>query len=320
MTDMGEAQKYIGLHILHDREKGEMWVHQAPYVVSMAERFGIQGSSYPDTPLPSDFVLDHPWELTGEDPPLSFQGKPDPLLTLEGVKRYQQIVGSLNYAAHSTRIDVAHAVNQLSRATHAARARHMAAAERCVMYLLGTAGMGLHFTKSSGMFLECFVDANYSSSGSKKAITGFLLKVGGAPVFWTARKQDRITTSTCDAESYAVMTAVQYVEFVRDLLDELGCTQVTPTPVFNDNTAAVSLCIDPVSHKKSVQLTRQMAYVRERTQWGIIAPLHVRTTEQPADFLTKRLDAASFDRCSALSGLHPIPTLGPASSRLKGEC
>jgi hypothetical protein len=158
------------------------------------------------------------------------------------------------------------------------------------------------------MFLECFVDANYSSCGNKKAITGFLLKVGGAPVFWTARKQDRITTSTCDAESYAVMTAVQYVEFVRDLLAELGCTQVTPTPVFNDNTAAVSLCIDPVSHKKSVQLTRQMAYVRERTQWGIIAPLHVRTKEQPADFLTKRLDAVSFERCSALAGLHPLPT------------
>jgi len=52
-----------------------------------------------------------------------------------------------------------------------------------------------------------------------------------------------------------------YVEHARDLLDELGHTQFTPTPVYNDNTAAVALCIDPLSHKKSVQLTRQMAYV-----------------------------------------------------------
>ena len=308
MTDMGEAQKYVGLHISHDRELGEMYVHQAPYITSLGEKFGVSGTSFPDTPLPCDFVLEHPWEQVGDDPPPSFQGKADPLLSPEEHKRYQQIVGSLNYVAHSVRLDVAFAVNQLSRAMQAPRARHLAAAERCIKYLLGTASLGLHFNKRSGMFLECFVDANYSSSGSKKAITGFLLKLGGSPVYWTARKQDRITTSTCDAESYAIMTSVQYLEFVRDLLEELGCTQVTPTPLFNDNTAAVSLCLDAVSHKKSVQLTRQMAYVRERTKFGVIAPLHVRTTDQPADFLTKRLDASSFARCIGLAGLCLVPS------------
>ena len=111
------------------------------------------------------------------------------------------------------------------------------------------------------MFLECFVDANYSSAGGKKSISGFMLNVGGAPVHWASRKQDGITTSTCDAESYATMAAVQYIEYVRDLLAELGCMQMTPTPVHNDNTATVKLCIDPLSHKKSVQLTQPMAYV-----------------------------------------------------------
>ena len=61
-----------------------------------------------------------------------------------------------------------------------------------------------------------------------------------------------------------------------------------PTPVFNDNTAAIKLCIDPRSHRKSVQLTRSMAYVRERTEFGVIAPIHVRTKDMCADFLTKR--------------------------------
>jgi hypothetical protein len=255
MTDMGDVQKYIGLHVLHDREKGEMWVHQAPAIVELAEKFGIQGESFPDTPLPSDFVLEFPWEQFGGEPPPDFKGGPDPLLDHLSHKRFRKIVGSLNYIAHSTRIDVAFAVNQLSRVSHAPRSRHLAAAERCIAYLRGNAHLGLHFTKSSGMFLECFVDANYCSSGSKRSMTGFLLKVGGAPVFWTARKQDKITTSTCDAESYAVMTAVQYVGFTR----------------------------------------------------GLIAPLHVRTKDQPADYLTKRLDAPPFQRCCELSGLHHIP-------------
>jgi hypothetical protein len=176
-----------------------------------------------------------------------------------------------------------------------------------VLYLLGTANLGLHFSKAQGMNLECFVDANYCSAGGKKSQTGYLLCVGGAPVHWTSRKQDRVTTSTCDAESYATMAAVQYVEFMRDLLHDLGCTQMTPTPVFNDNTATVQLAIDPVSHKKSVQLTRPMAYVRERSLFGVIAPLHIDTKDQPADFLTKRLDGPPFRRCRDLCALHDPP-------------
>jgi hypothetical protein len=50
-----------------------------------------------------------------------------------------------------------------------------------------------------------------------------------------------------------------------------------------------------------------MAYVRERTQNGVIFPLHVRTVEMPADFLTKRLDEASFERCRDQTGLAPLP-------------
>jgi len=66
-------------------------------------------------------------------------------LGLDGQKRYEQLVGSLNYAAHTTRIDIAHAVNQLSRASRSPRARHLAAAERVLRYLVGTATPGSAF-------------------------------------------------------------------------------------------------------------------------------------------------------------------------------
>jgi len=68
--------------------------------------------------------------------------------------------------------------------------------------------MGLHFTKRLGLFLECFVDANYSSIEERSRLQDSSLSVGGAPVMWTTRKQDRVTTSTCDAEAYAIMDAV----------------------------------------------------------------------------------------------------------------
>jgi len=272
----------------------------------MAEKFGLQDRPTPSTPLPADFSLPHPWEQPGGLlPPVGVMVE-EPLGFAEH-KRYQRIVGSLNYAAHTTRLDVAFAVSQLSRALHCPRARHLAAAERVVCYLAGTADYGLHFKVREGTNLECYVDANYSSDASKKSITGFMLKVSGAPVYWSARKQDRITSSTCDSESQAILTAVQYVECARDVFEELGMHQTGPTPLYNDNSAAVKLAVDPIAHKRSVQLTRPMAYLRERTQNGVIFPLHVRTNEMPADFLTKRLDEASFVRCREQSGMSPLP-------------
>ena len=314
VTDMGPAQRYVGVHIHRDMEKGKMWLHQANYSLELVEKFKLIGKPFPDTPLPDDFVLHHMWESLnqGEDgePPAELKGLAEPSLSEEDKRTYQRMVGCLNYAAHVTRPDIAFAVNQLSRATHNPRPRHLAAAERCILYLGGTADWGLHFDKASGMYLENYVDASQvvvSKGTEKHAMTGFILQVAGGAVSWTSRRQDRITTSTCDSESQAIMTSCQYVEHARDQLEELGHTQLWPTPVFNDNTAAVSLSKDPKAHNKSIQLTKPMAYVRQLRKRGVISPLHVRTEHQPADFLTKRLARDAFERCRWLSGMAPLP-------------
>jgi hypothetical protein len=314
VSDMGPSRRYVGVHIHRDMEKGEMWLHQANYCLELLEKFKLVGKPFPDTPLPDNFVLHYQWEsLTrGEDsePPPELKELAEPPLSDEDKQTFQRMVGCLNYVAHVTRLDVAFAVNQLSRATHNPRPRHLAAAERCILYLGGTADWGLHFDKAHGMYLECYVDANQvvvSKATEKHAMTGFILQVAGGPVCWTSRRQDRITTSTCDSESQAIMTACQYVEHARDQLEELRQIQRWPTPVFNDNTAAVSLSKDAKAHNKSIQLTKPMAYVRQLRKRQVIAPLHVRTAYQPADFLTKRLAREAFDRCKWLSGMAPLP-------------
>jgi hypothetical protein len=309
MKDLGEATRYVGIQIV--RQQGEVWLHQATYCLQMAERFGISTKSYPETPLPSGFVLFHPWESLQEDktPPTNRVVEYETPLPPEDQNLFQQIIGSLQFAAHATRIDIAHAVGQLSKVCSKPRRRHLTAARRCVAYLAGTTEYGIHFSKANGKTLEVFVDANYAQDASQKSTTGLVLMLGGGPVYWTSRKQDRQTTSTCDAESQAVMTAVQYIEHMRDLLAELGCMQTSPTVVFNDNSATIKLCIDPRAHKRSIQLTRPMSYVREHTRRSVISPQHISTEDMIADFLTKRLGSDEFKRCRNRSGLHPLPGL-----------
>ena len=170
------------------------------------------------------------------------------------------------------------------------------------------------FSAASGVVLECYCDANFGGDPSHKSTAGLVLTLAGSPVYWASRKQDRITTSTCDAEAEAVMAAVQHVESIRDQLTEFGSVQTWPTPVYN-NSATVNLSINPKAHKKSVQLTRPMAYVRERTTLGVIAPIYVKTTDMPADFLTKNLPPESFLRCRDQLGMTLLP-----HAPLKGEC
>ena len=100
MTDLGEDQKYIGMWIKRDLEKGEMWVHQGPYILEMLEKYQIpECSLFPDNPLPSDFVLFHNWErLNLPDPRTKEEKDEDPLLDKASHKRYQRMVGALNYS------------------------------------------------------------------------------------------------------------------------------------------------------------------------------------------------------------------------------
>ena len=327
MTDMGPAQKYVGIHIHRDVEKGEMWLHQASYCLELLEKFKLVGKPFPDTPLPADFVLSYLWESLNPDedlqPPEEMAARYEPPLSPSEQKLFQRMVGSLNYAAHTTRLDIAYAVSQLSRVTQNPRARHLKAAERCILYLAGTADLGIHFSRRAGMHLEAYADASLTPSGNDRSMTGFILQVGGGPVTWSARKQDRKTSSSCDSECLAVMTACQYVQGARDQLEELGCMQVGPTPLFNDNTVTVRLCTDAEAHKKSVQLTMPMGYVRDFTLKGVIAPQYIRTTEQPADMLTKRLSPGLFEECKVRAGMRPLPaevlTLKvPAATEVQG--
>ena len=168
----------------------------------------------------------------------------------------------MNYLAHATRVDIAFATNQLSRACQKPRERRLTAAKQVLSYLAGTADWGLHFSKQGGTYLECYADASYNPDASLKSMVGVLCTFAGGPVYWTSRKQDRITMCTCDSESLSMQTAMQYVENLLDLLEDFDSMQKWPTPVFSDNSATVALSVDPHAHKKSVQLTRAMAYVR----------------------------------------------------------
>jgi hypothetical protein len=75
---------------------------------------------------------------------------------------YSSAVGMLLYLANNTRPDIAFAVRQFARFTHAPRHIHAQGLKR-IWYLLGTSDKGMILSPSDDFSVDCYVDANFAS-------------------------------------------------------------------------------------------------------------------------------------------------------------
>ena len=69
-----------------------------------------------------------------------------------------------------------------------------------------------------------------------------------------------------------------------------------PTKVFIDNQSARQLAMNPVHHQRSKHIDIKYHWIRDKVAAQEIELVHVPTTEQRADFLTKTLPADVFWR------------------------
>jgi hypothetical protein len=122
---------------------------------------------------------------------------------------YATVVGMLIYLAYSTRPDIAYAVHQAARHTHAPRVSHAVAVKRILRYLCGTRDKGIYFQPNRSNQIYCHVDANFSGlfgveDGqelvSVKSWTGYVIFFCGVPLLWVSKLQSIIALSTMEAE------------------------------------------------------------------------------------------------------------------------
>ena len=129
MTDLGETTTYLGLEVSRDRTNKTMTLCQSRYITSVVARFGMAGCNAVTTPLPPSSQL------------VPFEG----IASTSTRSAYQQIIGSLMYAAIVSRPDLAYAVNSLARYAANPAPEHLTAAKHVLRYLAGTTTLGLHY-------------------------------------------------------------------------------------------------------------------------------------------------------------------------------
>jgi hypothetical protein len=159
---------FLGIRILRDRQERKIWLCQDTYMQKLAKSFNIETNkkSYVDTPIPPSFSL------------ARFEGTADS----EIVKGYQRRIGSILYAAITTRPDVTHHCSILAGRLLNPGPNHMRATDRVFEYLIATATHAIQYESAQMNPINAFTDASYGDSPNSTSSQGYLFKFYGGPV------------------------------------------------------------------------------------------------------------------------------------------
>ena len=121
MSDLGEANLFLGLQLVRDRKQRVMRLMQTRYAEDVLRRFGMEESKPISTPM-----VPHSPLAKGEE-----------VVLAEDKAWYRSAVGSLMYLMVSTRPDLAYAVGAVSKYVEAPSPDHVAAVKRILRYVRG---------------------------------------------------------------------------------------------------------------------------------------------------------------------------------------
>jgi hypothetical protein len=286
VTELGDSKQMLGMRITRDRKAHTIKLDQELYITKALEKFGLADCKPASTPAAAH---------QGND-----EDDRDGAAAPTDLKLYQEKVGTLLYAAISTRPDIAHAVQLLTRHMQAPLKRHMHWCDRVFRYLSGTRTLGLQFGHNTseiqgGPIISAYADADWAADkADRKSVTGWLSRLNGDLISWSSKKQSGVAISTCEAELYAHASAVQEVKWLQSLTAEIGPPAQKPSIVHCDNRSTIDHVKNGVRSERTKHIDIKYHFITDNINRGVLDPHWIPTEDQQADILTKSLGRQQF--------------------------
>lgn len=288
MKDLNEVDMILGIKVR--KNSGGYSLSQTHYVDKIVSKFSDLNFKESNSPYDTSVKLE---ENSGR--------------AIDQLK-YASAIGSLMYAMHCTRPDIAFAVCKLSRYTSNPGASHWKAIGRIFGYLKRTKDFGLHYEGYPAV-LEGYSDASWITSVSdNKSTSGYVFTLGGSAVSWSSKKQTCITHSTMESEFVALAAAGKEAEWLRNLLLDI---ELWPQPMpaislYCDSEATMSSALNRSYNGRSRHISLRHSYIRQLVEDGVITITYVKSCKNIADPLTKGLSRDMVQSTSRGMGLKPI--------------
>jgi hypothetical protein len=337
MSTLGELKWFLGIHVLRNRSQRLLWLSQEAYIEKIANQYEIDLiGRLPNTPMAESELL--PTDHRSIRPTLP---SPDTDLLVRPISLpreaasmmlYQRKLGSVLYAATTTRPDIAFAVSRLARFNQNPSQEHHRAADRVIQYLYGTRSRAIYYGgdmegtngrgrdtgtgrddgrdgRSEAQSFICASDASFAdNSVDRKSSQGYIMKLFGGPIAWRANKQDTVTTSSTEAELLALSQTAKEAIFISRLFKAMTLRLNEPLIIKCDNTQTLRLITEDtaklITKLRHVDIHRhwlrqEYAMRRVRFQWTA-------TKEMIADGLTKALPKQRFQSFVNMIGMVDI--------------
>jgi hypothetical protein len=161
--------------------------------------------------------------------------------SLTGVAKdvYPSLLGSLQYAAVSTRPDVSTALSILGLAQASPTDAHLQALKKVLRYLHGSIDMRLRLGGGTDHSLQLtgFADADWANdNNTRKSRSGCLSTLGRGPINYKSKQQTRVAQSTCEAECYSAADATKEGLHLRQVMGEIFNAPITETTTISEDS------------------------------------------------------------------------------------
>ncbi|CAI7773453.1 unnamed protein product [Closterium sp. NIES-54] len=195
--EISPVVKYLGREIVRDRPARKLWLHQQGYANKLRRRFidEEQGGRVPKTPVSVDAYA----ELTFDDEDARKREE----------EEYRQKVGTLQFAATTTRPDIAFACSKLGSGLTVRSDQHWHEVDCCLAYLADTRDTALEFGGGpESLELIGYVDADDAGDKQNRTSTGgYVFVYEGAAVSWSSSRIKCATLSSTESEYVAATDA-----------------------------------------------------------------------------------------------------------------
>jgi transposase InsO family protein len=280
---LGECNWMLGINV--NKVGTKLVLSQKTYLQSILDRVGMTECKAKDTPMESGLVLT---KCPSQSPK-------------DEIRRYQVVIGSLLYAACTTRPDLSYSVSRLGRYASNPGAAHWAALKRVLQYVKGTLHHGISFDKNAELDMHAFTDASYAGCpDTRRSTTGLVFFACGGPICWESRRQRSVALSTMEAELMALSDGAKRGIWVRKILSGvLGRGDLPATELKCDNQATIRIVTNlasPGGRTRSKHIDVRYFFVRECIADGSVVVTYEPTESMAADILTKPLGKLVFYR------------------------
>ncbi|XP_071712292.1 uncharacterized mitochondrial protein AtMg00240-like [Rutidosis leptorrhynchoides] len=163
----------------------------------------------------------------------------------------------------TSRPDIMFAVCLCARYQANPNVHHLLVVKKIMRYLKQTLNLGLWYTCDNDFVLTAYSDSDYG--GCKK-----------------------------DFKSTSGVSCTSQVVWIQQQLRDYGLN-ISNTPIFVDNSAAIAVMKNPVNHSKTKHIGIKYHFIRDCYEKRLIDVVQIGTTMQRADLFTKAFDKPRFN-------------------------